>query len=120
MLSARHEHVHEHVHEDDRRRRLVDARRARRRGVPGQRADQRHGDLGRDVLHHHLGERRVLHRGERRVLHRGERRQRRRVQRIAPGGAPVVAGSFSGTLDLGTETLVAQGENDTFVAALAP
>jgi hypothetical protein len=37
---------------------------------------------------------------------------------VAPGGAPVIAGEFNGTLDLGTGTLVAQSQTDVFIAAL--
>ena len=39
---------------------------------------------------------------------------------FAPGGAPVIAGTFEATLDLGTGALTAKSKHDTFVAALAP
>jgi hypothetical protein len=39
---------------------------------------------------------------------------------IAPGGAPVIAGLFEDTIDLGAGPLHAKGKSDTFVAALAP
>jgi hypothetical protein len=39
---------------------------------------------------------------------------------FAPGGAPVIAGAFEGTLDLGTGTRTAQSQQDAFIAALAP
>lgn len=40
---------------------------------------------------------------------------------FAPGGAPVIAGWFAGTLDLGAGApLVAQSKRDAFVAKLAP